>query len=43
MYRGLLASPSPVFAETFAPSTSIPDKAAKTFDECPAVQVDDSP
>lgn len=25
------------FAEMFAPSTSIPDKAAKTFDECPAV------
>ncbi|KAM5539614.1 hypothetical protein V8D89_006723 [Ganoderma adspersum] len=43
IYRGLLASQSPVFAEMFAPSTSILDKAAKTFDECPAVQVDDSP
>ncbi|PIL26496.1 hypothetical protein GSI_12254 [Ganoderma sinense ZZ0214-1] len=43
IYRGLLASQSPVFAETFAPSTSGPDKAGKTFDGCPAVQVDDSP
>ena len=40
IYRGLLASQSDVFSDTFASSTSSPDE---TFDGCPVVHLSDSP